>query len=224
MATWQYGVAGDLWPVEVGDIWAVGPHRLICGDLEEDVADRALAKLGITPAMAYTDPPYNTNLATGFRTKAGMPRKVFFAAFLVALVRSHRRVTGDVYLEMGNATAGDLKRALIGGGAAVHDHWNITYYGKSPSALVRARFSSGKPVPLDLNGMDDEVTPEMAIRASSNPGDWVLDCCMGRGLTARSAQKAGRRSVGIELHPRRMAVTIAGLVKLGLEAEKAGTL
>lgn len=41
-----------------GDIWQIGPHRLICGDATQpDTYDRLLD--GEKAAMAFTDPPYN---------------------------------------------------------------------------------------------------------------------------------------------------------------------
>jgi len=45
-----------------------------------------------------------------------------------------------------------------------------------------------KPVPL----------MEWLIRTYSNPGDIVLDCCMGSGTTGIAAVRTGRRFVGIE--------------------------
>jgi DNA modification methylase len=44
-----------------GDLWALGEHRILCGDATkpEDV-ERLLA--GARPSMAFTDPPYNVSL------------------------------------------------------------------------------------------------------------------------------------------------------------------
>lgn len=44
-----------------GDIWQLGPHRLICGDARDDTA---FAKLmgGEVADMVFTDPPYNVRV------------------------------------------------------------------------------------------------------------------------------------------------------------------
>ncbi len=42
---------------------------------------------------------------------------------------------------------------------------------------------------------------EYLIRTYTNPGDLVLDNCMGSGTTGVAAQRAGRRFVGIERDP-----------------------
>ena len=76
----------------------------------------------------------------------------------------------------------------------------------------------------ELNGMDDEHTPGIAIEHSSEEGDWVFDPCTGLGCTARHAQRLGRRFLGLELHPRRLANTLAQLIIDGDEPHKIGTL
>jgi DNA modification methylase len=60
--------ADDLLPEEVpprckpGDIWQLGPHRLICGDaLDPSVVD--LLMDGKQARMVFTDPPYNVPIA-----------------------------------------------------------------------------------------------------------------------------------------------------------------
>ncbi len=62
-----------------------------------------------------------------------------------------------------------------------------------------------------------EALIERMVRASSKPGDLVLDPFLGSGTTARVAQALGRRWIGIELNPdyiamaaRRLAAPFAG--------------
>ena len=48
----------------VGDVWDVGPHRIVCGDSTEPAAYEALlAADGALVDMVWTDPPYGVNLA-----------------------------------------------------------------------------------------------------------------------------------------------------------------
>ncbi|MEM6900520.1 MAG: ParB N-terminal domain-containing protein, partial [Pseudomonadota bacterium] len=47
---------------KLGDIWQIGPHRLICGDaLQAETYDRLLN--GKTAELVFTDPPYNVPIA-----------------------------------------------------------------------------------------------------------------------------------------------------------------
>lgn len=45
------------------------------------------------------------------------------------------------------------------------------------------------------------------VRTYSNPGDTVLDCCMGSGTTGHACIVEGRRFVGIEIDPAHYATT-----------------
>lgn len=66
------------------------------------------------------------------------------------------------------------------------------YYPKSilhfPAVRRKGQHPTEKPVPL----------AEYIIRTYTNPGDIVLDNCMGSGTTAVAAEKAGRHWIGFE--------------------------
>ena len=65
---------------KVGDVWLLGPHRVVCGDsLDDEVRKHALG--GQTPGVVYTDPPYGMNLDTDYSSLAGG--------------KEHRPVIGD---------------------------------------------------------------------------------------------------------------------------------
>jgi DNA modification methylase len=53
-----------------GDLWLLGPHRLLCGDatVATDV-ERLLG--GVTPLLMCTDPPYGVEYDPGWRNRAG---------------------------------------------------------------------------------------------------------------------------------------------------------
>ena len=57
------------------------------------------------------------------------------------------------------------------------------------------------------------------VAASSNPGDWVLDCFCGSGTTLLAAQSQGRRWIGIDASAQAIAVArerLAGIAEDGL--------
>ena len=57
-----------------GDLWLLGPHRLLCGDCTnaDDVA-RVLS--GAQPQLLITDPPYGISLDSEWRDRAGLNSK-----------------------------------------------------------------------------------------------------------------------------------------------------
>jgi DNA modification methylase len=78
---------------------------------------------------------------------------------------------------------------ILQDGRALNDVWNDLQFlrGNDPQ---RTGFPTQKPEPL----------LERIIRASSNPGDIVLDCFIGSGTTAAVAQKLGRRWIGCDIN------------------------
>ena len=56
--------------VQLGDVWQLGEHRLMCGDsTSKDNVERLMD--GEKADMVHTDPPYNVNYSNQNRPKAG---------------------------------------------------------------------------------------------------------------------------------------------------------
>lgn len=89
----------------IGDIWQIGPHRLICGDaLEPDTLARLLA--GETAQLVFTDPPYNVKIdghVSGlgavkhreFAMAAGEMTEAEFTAFLAKVFENLVTASAD---------------------------------------------------------------------------------------------------------------------------------
>ena len=54
----------------LGDLWQLGPHRLICGDAT-DAATVARVLNGVRPHLMVTDPPYGVSYDPDWRNRAG---------------------------------------------------------------------------------------------------------------------------------------------------------
>ena len=222
---WQYGDAGDRYPVTPNTLWAAGPHLLACGDLTTPHYTALLnpARVGaIRIPLVYVDPPWNQGLLTGFRTKAKAPvSELTFTEFLIALLRPlttiHPRPPQPTILMEGSTQA----KAMEAVTDAIDDipdlvcraTWNITYSKTKPGILYELGAPSSEPLRTSFHSMDDVDTPAHAIEHYTEPGNFVLDPCLGRGLTAVAAQTLSRRCIGMELHPRRLACTLDTLHK-----------
>lgn len=76
---------------QVGDLWLLGPHRLLCGDAR-NAADFDTLLLDDRAAMVFTDPPYNVRIASiqgrgkikhrEFAEASGEMSRAEFTAFL----------------------------------------------------------------------------------------------------------------------------------------------
>ena len=115
---------------QVGDVWACGRHRVLCGDATGE-ADVAAVLRGKRANMAFTDPPWNVGIGTDknprHRQRQGlvndsMPEADFgrmltaFAALLAKFVK------GDVYCVLGSERWPLLDETLRDAGF----HWSAT--------------------------------------------------------------------------------------------------
>ena len=205
----KYGDSWERFPVQRGDLWAVGASRFMCGDAESTDFVRFGQQLP-TFDLVYVDPPWGAGNATGFRKKASMDGKAQYDQLLARLASLVSHCQGDVFIEMGVRWADKLDQAMAAAGATRRFRWNITYYRKHPCTLSRYTFQGDRGFPLNLNGADDMETPYLALGAYPS-GKIVVDPMCGQGLTALAAHESGHQFHGFELHPRRMAVALERL-------------
>ena len=218
---YHYEKEGGLkWPVSSGDVWKSGPHIFGCGDHESGMFADFSYFFG-PPDMAYVDPPWNQGNASTFRTKAEVEKRADFQKLIVAVINATRHVTGPVFMEMGKKEEANVICWAEREGMKVYQSWEIMYYRKYPARLLYMGWDSeAAPVQFTLSpeGMDDEDTPKWAMQ-EIQPRT-VLDPCMGRGGTAVAAHRLGIDSIGFELNPKRLSVTLEKLNKLGLAPER----
>ena len=207
-ADWTYGEDGKAFEVQPGDTWTVGPHRFRNGSM----MDAAVDDLADEVSLVYADPPWNQGNLSSFYTKARLAKPTEFK--WIDIYRRILELAGSrpCFVE-GGLHEEEAVRALV-----VQPHyrrWEITYYRRHSCVL---HYCGPEPPPPGLNdylpGRDDEHTPLLVMRAYGANRDLkrlVLDPCGGCGLTSRSADSAGWRSVSNELHPNRMSVALARL-------------
>lgn len=59
---------------KLGDVWALGSHRLVCGDATvPEYVDRALN--GVKPNLMVTDPPYGVEYDPSHRVRSGLAKR-----------------------------------------------------------------------------------------------------------------------------------------------------
>lgn len=132
-----------------GDLFELGPHRLLCGDATkaEDV-ERLLS--GNRPSMAFTDPPYNVSLGDHGGRQAGAKKRklandalseedweVFCQGWIDNLLRN---VDGALYICM-STKEWPLVTQLLGKAGG---HWSDTIiWAKDRFVLGRADYQRG---------------------------------------------------------------------------------
>lgn len=84
-----------------------------------------------------------------------------------------------------------------GKGRPLCDVWNASDIDRLDSIQIVSFSREKAGYPTQKN----ESLVSRIVRASSSPGDLVLDCCLGSGTTAVVAEKLGRRWVGADVSP-----------------------
>jgi len=128
-----------------GDLWQLGPHRLICGDALDARVVRALMD-GSTAEMVFTDPPYNVPIdghvggsgATKHREFAmasGEMTKDEFTAFLRSVFQNLADHSGDGSIHFVCMDWRHLDE-ILGAGHAVYDELkNLIVWAKDNGGM-----------------------------------------------------------------------------------------
>jgi len=113
---------------ETGDVWQLGPHRLICGDAtDRSVIDKVLD--GDQARMIFTDPPYNVDYGKTMKDKLrGNHRKIEnddlgeeFRPFLLKAMQAMLPVCdGAIYVCMSSSELDTLQGVFREAGG----HWS----------------------------------------------------------------------------------------------------
>jgi len=129
-----------------GDVWRLGPHRLVCGDATAAEAYAQLFPDGERADMVFTDPPYNVNYANSAKDKLrGKHRPILndalgadFHDFLydaLSLLVAHTR--GAIYVTMSSSELDTLQAAFRSAGG----HWStFIIWAKNTFTLGRADY------------------------------------------------------------------------------------
>jgi len=128
-----------------GDLWVMGPHRLLCGDATV-LADVERVMNGGLADMCFTDSPYNVDYGNSAKDKMrGNRRRILndnlgddFERFLYdACVNILAATKGAVYMCMSSSELHTLQRAFVAAGG----HWStFVIWAKHTFTLGRADY------------------------------------------------------------------------------------
>jgi len=214
---WTYGNSWESYPILPGETWQAGEHLVTCNDLFNETAIDWVAKLPDIELL-YVDPPWNTSLLKGFRTKANKPQdgkgiQTFLTRMIKVMQVAHAKVN---YIELGKQHIDDLEYWIHSAGGKVSGVWNVTYYRKHPSYLLRFQWDDMNQTesPFNYTGKDSDDLPFLAMKAEKPKN--VLDICTGRGGTGKHAHYYGIPFYGIELNERRLSVLLEWYAEKGI--------
>jgi DNA modification methylase len=215
-----------------GDLWVLGPHRLLCGDATV-AASYQTVLAGGRADMTFTDPPYGVDYVGKTKKKLKLQNDNLgsnFETFLRDACANLLAVTkGAVYICMSSSELDTLQKAFTAAGG----HWStFIIWAKNTFTLGRSDYQRQyEPILYGweegsahywcgardqgdvwfihrphVNDLHPTMKPveliERAIVNSSQSRGTVLDPFGGSGSTLIGCEKTGRQARLIELDPR----------------------
>lgn len=227
-----------VWGTEAGQLWRLGPHRVICGDSTDPAVVARL--FGPDSAdMVHTDPPYGVDYAGGLNQRKRAKLKGddtldLYGRFLPAAA-GRLKASAPLYVWFADKAARPVYEGIEAAGYTVRAmivwHKLNAHYGNFMAQYMQKHEPclycvKGAPV---WNGPTNEVTvwevvqpgrneyhptekpldlPLRAITNSSDPGAIVYDPFCGSGTTLLAADNLGRVCYGVEIEPKFVAVIL----------------
>lgn len=210
-------------------------QRLLCADLEApNTLERFKKILPQQISVVYSDPPWNPGNATYWRTHAGKKKcesyERFLDSWITVVIECINRGASDIFCEQ---SSNEKHRMMFMNAVSKYgkqwpfillEEWTV-FYGSPGSASVRRpntllHFGS-KKISTNPEGMAGEpMTIRVCAGIDAPPGSWVIDPCMGKGMTSRMAHYFDWNVVGVELNQKRLAYTVKWLERQGYEIEE----
>ena len=224
--------------VQRGELYALGEHRLLCGDATS-AEDVALLLAGAEPALMVTDPPYGVDYDPAWRAAAGVNRNRGKLGKVSNDERADWReawalFSGDVaYVWHGGLRADVVAESIAACGYEIRSqiiwakdrfalsrgsyHWQhepcwyaVRRGGKAHWIGDRSQSTVWSiPARDDAgHGHGTQKPVECMERPLRNHAGDVYDPFLGSGTTLIAAERLGRRCYAMELEPRYAQVAI----------------
>lgn len=198
---WKYDGSIEKYPIKPGEIWEKDGNRVALNDIFD-----GLPSFMKEADLVFIDPPWNLGNVNSFVTKAGRDdyKEDFMPFYKKVFQRLAEINPPTAYIEVGKEYLAEFMLEA----KKLYKYvtcYNSTYYHKKENIcyVIRASRKAKKP---KLDGMDEEDIIKWICENESYSciGDFV----MGRGLVGFYAYKAGKKFVGCELNPNRLAVLL----------------
>ena len=229
------------WGTEVGQAWAIGQHRVLCGDSTDSAATERLLN-GVAPVGLVFDPMWDAipamdwsgykrvlAFADGKRAKDviglfGAPTWVFTWDCVASRSQGQHRplLRGKLALWYGDVEEFDLDGAHYGEPGepdTVTSQWGTYDYRPDPRGKHLSDVFQLSLPRFHSQGLHQYEKPLDWVRllvGDCFPVGPVYDPFLGSGATLIACEQLGRPCYGVEIEPQYVAYTLERAEKLGL--------
>ena len=188
---------------KLGDLWCLGPHRVICGDSTgEEVYTRLMD--GQKANLVLTDPPYNVDVeeTAGKIMNDNMADEDFYNFLLSAYRCMHANLADDGSIYVWHADTEGLNFRLFGWKQTGKHQWYSDRKQVTVWEYDKPRSSKDHPT------MKPVALMSYPLRNSTMTNGIVLDPFLGSGSTLIACCETDRICRGIELDPKFVDVIV----------------
>ena len=240
----------QVWQVARGDLWAIGEHRLLCGD-STNAEDVARVMGGEKADAVVTDPPYSFGLSSTMKmgSKAGGWHDMMNnASWFTDRYKQYAQLidAGVIWVFSNWRSLPILMRAGFDSGLGINSVmvWYKDWIGPGGQLGLRPTYElisltviNNKGIPS--RGVEDFYTAQWSSHKphghqAEKPVDLIqhilsiseckrpFDPFSGSGTIFAAAESLGVAASGIEAEPKYCAVTLQRLADMGLTPRRVG--
>ncbi len=202
----MYGRDGMRYQTQMGDLWRIGDHRVVCADIECMNIWEYLPSC--TPAAIYTDPPWNAGNAKMFRNYAQAGPGAGYGVLLERLIEAGRHYACPMYLQWSVMGLDVIRAALGNANWNIVQEWSLSYHKDGDMRLILT-------FPSTMIDKGDKgpncIMDGAAIRSVLNHYDRgvVIDPFLGLGSTMWVAHRLGWTCYGGEINPQKVSACLS---------------
>lgn len=216
------------WGVELGQLWKMGEHRLICGDCtDRAVVERVMG--GEKAEFCFTDPPYNVGVKYTDATNDNQSKQGFIdwcKGWTIFLPERHLLTVGIKRLCWWDEILGDPQWIIAWIKRNGQGQTGLGGTNKWDAILVYGIEQDHKTDMIELNNDYSEKIKAEGGHPTAKPiGLWqqiierfngriVYDPFLGSGTTLIACENLGRKCRAVEISPAYCAVAIQRWVDL----------
>lgn len=229
---------------QMGDVWILGKHRVICGDSILPETYNVLME-GKKANLVLTDPPYNVNVeeTAGKIKNDNMADEDFYKFLFAAFVNMEQNMEADasIYIFHADTEGLNFRKAFVNAGFKLSGCciWkkNALVLGRSPYQWIHEPclfgwkkggkhlwYSDRKQTTIweydrpkaskDHPTMKPIALMAYPIQNSSMMGCVVLDPFLGSGSTLMACEQTGRICYGVELDEKFVDVIVNRYIEM----------
>jgi len=204
-----------------GDLFEIGPHRLLCGD-STNIEDVERLMGGQKANIVVTDPDFSMDIEKVFECYKNCAENLDGVSFWICADKQAVKLASNDFENFVRFFVQDFRQAtLVANNQPMTRHVMICQFGRRPMNNLFDGFSTLLQIATDRTSEVHKTTPMSKkielpakfISHYSDAGELVLDVFLHSASTMVAAEQLNRKCYGIEIEPKYCQIAIERMIK-----------